>query len=121
MAGAFGPSAERHDNRRRIDRLSEAGTRSRPVIVRVGQIYFIDTVDDLDRLVAVLPLPLGHLTDSSGPNWEAMTASGWDAVYVSEAGLTASADRIPIAEPSLGRWDRPSILWLRPAYGLVTP
>jgi hypothetical protein len=49
-----------------------------------------------------------------------MAASGWDAVYVSAAGLTANAERFVIAEPSLARWDCPSVLWLRPAYRLTT-
>jgi hypothetical protein len=86
-----------------------------------ARIYLIDTADDLDRLVAAFPLPLWHLMVRTAPDWEAMAVSGWDAVYVSEAGLTASAERTPLFEPSLGRWDCPSVLWLRPAYRLTRP
>jgi len=85
-----------------------------------ARIYLIDTADDLDWLVAEYPLPDGHQMRRTAPNWEGMAASGWDAVYASEAGLTATADRIPLLEPSLGRWDCPSLLWLRPAYRLTT-
>ena len=57
----------------------------------------------------------------TAPDWEAMAASGWDAVYVSTAGLTANAERFVMVEPSLAMWDCPSVLWLRPAYRLTTP
>jgi hypothetical protein len=50
-----------------------------------------------------------------------MAASGWDAVYVSEAGLTANADRYVMFEPSLAMWDCPSVLWLHSAYQLTIP
>jgi hypothetical protein len=86
-----------------------------------ARIYLIDTRDDLDRLVAEFPLPPGHPMSRSAPDWEAMAASGWDAVYVSAAGLTANAERFVTREPSLHRWDCPSVLWLRPAYRLTTP
>lgn len=85
-----------------------------------ARIDLIDTVDDLDRLVATSPLPLEHLKRRTAPDWEAMAASGWDAVYVSAAGLTANAERFVMVEPSLARWDCPSVLWLRPAYRLTT-
>jgi hypothetical protein len=86
-----------------------------------ARIYRIDTADDLDRLVAAFRLPPAHLMHRTAPDWEAMAASGWDAVYVSTAGLTANEKRMPTAEPSLARWDCPSVLWLRPAYRLTTP
>jgi hypothetical protein len=57
----------------------------------------------------------------TAPDWEVMAASGWDAVYVSEAGLAANAGRPVMAEPSLHMWDCPTLLWLRPAYRLTTP
>ena len=85
------------------------------------RIYLIDTADDLDRLVATFPLPLEHPMRRTAPDWEAMAASGWDAVYVSTAGLTVNAERFVMVEPSLHRWDCPSVLWLRPAYRLTTP
>ena len=84
------------------------------------RIYLIETPDDLDRLVAGFPLPVEHPMRRTAPDWEAMAASGWDAVYVSAAGLTANAERFPTGEPSLARWDCPSVLWLRPAYRLPT-
>jgi hypothetical protein len=86
-----------------------------------ARIYLIETADDLDQLVATFPLPPGHLMRRSAPDWEAMAAADWDAVYVSGAGLTANGTRVPMVEPALGRWDCPSILWLRPAYRLTTP
>ena len=85
-----------------------------------ARIYLIDTTDDLNQLVEAFPLPRGHPMRRTAPDWAAMAASGWDAVYVSEAGLTANAERIPIYEPSLAQWDCPSVLWLRPAYRLTT-
>jgi hypothetical protein len=48
-----------------------------------------------------------------------MAAAGWDAVYVSVAGLTENAKRVPIAGPSLAMWDCASVLWLCPAYRLT--
>jgi len=86
-----------------------------------ARIYLIDTADDLDRLVGAFPLPPDHLMRRTAPNWEAMAAAGWDAVYVSAVGLTANAERIPLFEPSLALWDCASVLWLRPAYQLTTP
>ena len=68
-----------------------------------ARIYRIDTADDLNRLVATLPLPAEHPMHRTTPDWEAMAASGWDTVYVSAAGLTANAERFVIAEPSLAR------------------
>jgi hypothetical protein len=85
-----------------------------------ARIYLIDTVRALDWLVAEYPLPDEHQNHGIFPDWEAMARSGWDAVYVSEAGFTATADRIPIGQPSLGRWDCPSLLWLRQEYRLLT-
>ncbi|ALO05607.1 hypothetical protein AQF52_8097 [Streptomyces venezuelae] len=85
-----------------------------------AQIYLIDTEADLDRLVAAFPLPPDHLMYRSTPDWEAMASAGWDAVYVTDAGLTANADRHVIAEPSLHGWDCPSVLWLRPTYQLTS-
>ena len=85
-----------------------------------ARIYRIDTADDLDRLVAAFPLPPEHLMHRSVPSWETMAASNWDAVYVTASGLSATEERTPMGEPSLGRWDCPSLLWLRPAYQLTT-
>ncbi len=86
-----------------------------------ARVYLIDTADDLNRLVATFPLPREHPMRHSAPDWEEMAASGWDAVYVSTAGVAANAERVVLAEPSLARWDCPSVLWLRPAYRLTTP
>jgi hypothetical protein len=86
-----------------------------------ARVYLIDTADDLDRLVAAFHLPPEHQMHRTAPDWEAMAASDWDAVYVSTAGLTANEERLPTAQPSLARWDCPSVLWLRPAYRLTTP
>ncbi len=86
-----------------------------------AQIYLIDTMDDLNRLVEAFPLPPAHPMHRTAPDWAAMAAFSWDAVYVSAAGLTANAERIPLFEPSLARWDCPSVLWLRPTYRLTTP
>jgi hypothetical protein len=86
-----------------------------------ARIYLIDTADDLDRLVAAFHLPPEHPMHRTAPDWEAMAASDWDAVYVSAAGLTANEERLPTVEPSLARWDCSSVLWLRPAYRLATP
>lgn len=85
-----------------------------------ARIYRIDTADDLDRLVAAFHLPPEHLMHRTAPDWEAMAASDWDAVYVSTAGLAANGERWPMCEPSLARWDCSSVLWLRPAYRLTT-
>jgi hypothetical protein len=86
-----------------------------------ARIYLVDTADDLDRLVSAFQLPIEHPMRRTAPNWETMAASGWDAVYVSTAGLMANEDRWPMVEPSLARWDCSSVLWLRPAYRLTTP
>lgn len=86
-----------------------------------ARIYLIDTADDLNRLVGAFLLPLEHPMRRTAPDWEAMAASGWDAVYASIAGLTANAERWVTVEPSLSGWDCPSVLWLRPAYRLTTP
>lgn len=83
-----------------------------------ARIYLIDTASDLDQLVATFPLPHDHPMRRSAPDWETMAASGWDAVYVSTAGLTANENRFVKAEPSLTMWDCTSVLWLRPAYWL---
>jgi hypothetical protein len=91
-----------------------------------ARIYLIDTVDGLDWLVAKHPLPDEHQNHGLFPDWEGLARSGWDAVYVSEAGLRATADRVPIGRPwvptvrpSLGRWDCSSFLWLRENYRLT--
>lgn len=84
------------------------------------RIYLIDTTDKLDRLVEAFPLPPEHPMRSIAADWEAMAASNWDAVFASQAGITANAQRIPLGGPSLARWDCPSVLWLRPAYRLTT-
>ncbi|MFC8728226.1 hypothetical protein [Streptomyces bacillaris] len=84
-------------------------------------IYLIETQADLDRLVATFPLPADHLMHRSTPDWEAMASAGWDAVYVSAAGLEANAERHVMTGPSLYGWDCPSVLWLRPAYRLIPP
>ena len=86
-----------------------------------ARIYRIDTTDDLNRLVEAFPLPPAHLMHRTAPDWAAMAASSWDAVYASAAGLTANAERIPLFEPSLARWECSSVLWLRPAYQLTIP
>jgi hypothetical protein len=86
-----------------------------------ARIYLIDTANNLNQLVAAFPLSPEHPMSRTAPDWEAMAGSGWDAVYASEAGLAANAERIPMCEPSLARWDCPSVLWLRPTYRLTTP
>jgi hypothetical protein len=85
-----------------------------------AQIYRIDTADDLNRLEKEFRLPPEHPMHRIAPNWEAMAESGWDAVYVSEAGITANAQRLPIGGPSLAQWDCSSVLWLHPTYWLAT-
>jgi hypothetical protein len=85
-----------------------------------ARIYLIGTARDLDRLVAAFPLPPDHPMHLIAPDWEAMAAAGWDAVYVSEAGLTENAMRVPIGGASLALWDCASVLWMRPAYRLTT-
>lgn len=86
-----------------------------------ARIYLIDTEDDLNRLVAAFPLPLDHPMRRTAPDWEAMAAAGWDAVYASEAGFAANAERHVMVDPSLAGWDCTSVLWLHPAYRLTTP
>ena len=86
-----------------------------------AHIYLIDTEEDLDRLVAAFPLPPDHLMCRTAPDWEAMAAADWDAVYASSAGLTANAERFVTMYPSLAGWDCASVLWLRPAYRLTAP
>ncbi|MFJ1742480.1 hypothetical protein ACIOG4_27875 [Streptomyces microflavus] len=83
-----------------------------------SRICLIDTADDLDRLVAAFPRPEVHPMRDHAPDWEAMAAAGWDAVYVSAAGIAANQERHPMTGPSLARWDCSSVLWLRPAYRL---
>ncbi|MFF7986942.1 hypothetical protein ACFZDK_49050 [Streptomyces sp. NPDC007901] len=83
-----------------------------------ARIYAIDTEDDLNRLVAAFPLPLDHLMGLSAPDWEAMAAADWDAVYVSKDGFAANKDRYLGKEPSLAGWECASVLWLHPAYRL---
>ena len=100
------------------------GTYTRIITVEplpAARIYLIDTSDDLDRLVAAFPLPPDRPMRRAAPDWEAMAAAGWDAVYASAAGIAANEHRHPMAGPSLARWDCPSVLWLRPAYRLPTP
>lgn len=86
-----------------------------------ARIYLVETVDHLDRLVATFPLSLDHPMRRTAPDWAAMTAACWDAVYVSAAGLAANAERFVMVEPSLAGWDCPSVLWLRPTYKLTVP
>lgn len=86
-----------------------------------ARIYLIDTADDLNWLVKGFPLPPEHPMHGIAPDWETMAAFDWDAVYASEAGITANAMRLPIGGPSLARWDCSSVLWLCPAYQLTTP
>lgn len=86
-----------------------------------ARIYQIDTTDDLDRLVAAFPLLPDHPMCRTAPDWEAMAAAGWDAVYASAAGIAANAGRFVTLEPSLYGWECSSVLWLRPAYWLPTP
>lgn len=85
------------------------------------RIYQIDTADDLDLLVRQFPLPSDHWMHRTSPDWEATAAAHWDAVYASEAGFAANAERFVMREPSLYGWDCTSVLWLRPAYRLTTP
>jgi hypothetical protein len=57
----------------------------------------------------------------SAPDWEAVAREGWDAVYVTTAGLAVNEKRFVMFEPSLHMWDCASVLWLRPAYQLTVP
>ena len=85
-----------------------------------ARVYRIDTQDDLNRLVEAYPVPDWTFGRPIAPNWEALTAAGTDAVFVSAEGLAANEDRHPLTEPSLYGWDCPSVLWLSPAYQLGT-
>lgn len=58
------------------------------------------------------------------PDWVALAAAGWDAVYLTDEGQWAT--RIPPSGPDLYSWDLATVLWLRPAYtvgrtAVVTP
>ncbi|MFC1443579.1 hypothetical protein ABUW04_35615 [Streptacidiphilus sp. N1-10] len=85
-----------------------------------ARIYMVDTMEDLDRLVATYPLKPGTRMHGTAPDWETMANDGWDAVYVSEAGIAANGQRIPgIGRPSLAQWDCASVLWLNETFRLV--
>lgn len=74
-----------------------------------ARIYLIDATDDLNLLVEAFPLPPSHRMHRSAPDRAAMAASSWDAVYASAAGIAANAERTPMFEPSLARWECPSL------------
>lgn len=85
-----------------------------------ARIYLVNTTEDLDCLVAAYPLKPGKRLHGTAPDWEAMAKDGWDAVYVSEAGIAADGQRIPgIGRPSLAQWDCASVLWLNETFRLV--
>ncbi len=88
-----------------------------------ARIYLIDTADDLNRLVEAFPLPLEHRMRRTALDWEGYgkVRSRDERGWVSEDGITANGERLPIYEPSLSRWECSSVLWLRPTYRLTTP
>ncbi|MFJ4680526.1 hypothetical protein [Kitasatospora sp. NPDC088783] len=81
-----------------------------------ARVYLVDTAQHLDDLVEAYRLPAGHPMRRTTPDWAAAAGAGWDAVYVSAAGLDANAERHLMAEPSLARWDCATVLWLNAAY-----
>ncbi|MBD0674000.1 hypothetical protein BU198_25625 [Streptomyces sp. CBMA156] len=82
----------------------------------------IDTLADLEDLVRRYPNPTDDSTwDESRhfPNWPAIVADGWDAVYLTRAGALACIPQDPdrqATRPHLEGWPAATVLWLRPAY-----
>lgn len=85
-----------------------------------ARVLLIDGAADLAALVdmhpASYPLLAGSALDNRYPDWEALAAAGWDAVYLTDRGQWET--RLPPRGPNLYGWDMPSVLWLHPAYAV---
>jgi hypothetical protein len=84
-----------------------------------ARVLLIDTLDDLRAIVAAYPAvparPALDFLRNKYPDWPALAAAGWDAVFLTDDGQWAT--RLPLyREPELYTWDCATVLWLRPAY-----
>ncbi|MFJ6215109.1 hypothetical protein ACIQGZ_17495 [Streptomyces sp. NPDC092296] len=78
-----------------------------------ARVLRIDTLADLRTVVAAFPAdPFYPGQRQEYPDWHAMAAAGWDAVWLTDDGQRAT----PYGEPNLYGWDCESVLWLHPAY-----
>lgn len=73
----------------------------------------IDSIADLTTVVDAFPATLGFPGASRYPDWLALAAAGWDAVYLTDKGQWATHMSHPL---DLYGWDCASVLWLRPSF-----
>ncbi|MCX4792445.1 hypothetical protein OG369_42475 [Streptomyces sp. NBC_01221] len=87
---------------------------------RDARILLVDSHQHLIDLVAAFPAPYewGYRTEQKYPDWPALAAAGWDAVYLTDRGQWAT--RFPDSGPDLYGWDLESVLWLRHSYTVGT-
>ena len=82
-----------------------------------ARVLVVDTQNDLIRIVDAYPASYGlHLSciDDRYPDWPALAANGWDALYLTDNGQWET--RLPPHGPNLYTWDVATVFWLRPAY-----
>lgn len=81
------------------------------------RVLLIDTAADLLTIVDMFPA-VGEIfsvtSDRRYPDWPALAAAGWDAVYLTNQGQWET--RLPPSGPNLYSWDCATVLWLRPNY-----
>lgn len=82
-----------------------------------ARVLVVDTQSDLIRIVDAYPASYDlHLSsiDDRYPDWPALAANGWDALYLTDNGQWET--RLPPRGPNLYGWDVATVFWLRPAY-----
>lgn len=82
-----------------------------------ARVLIVDTQADLAAIVDAYPASYGlHLPsiDDRYPDWPALAADGWDALYLTDDGQWET--RRPPHGPNLYTWDVATVFWLRPAY-----
>lgn len=74
-----------------------------------AKVYVINSLDDLEQLLAMYPYS-GFMSEYfSYVDWAAMANAGWDGVQVTEAGQRATR----YSNPGLYGWDCESTAWFR--------
>jgi hypothetical protein len=81
-----------------------------------ARILLIDDQEHLAAIVDAFPSTPNGLAflNRRYPDWAALAAAGWDAVYLTDRGQWST--RLPQSGPDLYGWDLESALWLRHAF-----
>lgn len=84
-----------------------------------ARVLLIDSVADLRAVVADHPARVGRRASAilarQYPSWASIRDAGWDAIYLTDAGMMATRYTVD-PDPNLYGWDCATVLWLRPAY-----